>query len=317
VNMSKDKLVEIFLEKLGDPFDPQKLNQYLNFCRKKRKVIVGSYVESHHVLPRGVFPEYKNFNEYEWNKVVLSYPMHVEAHSLLAAAYPIAAFCNPLRFMPLHTEKIKEDVHTALSERTRKFWIEFKKNIPKYNEWRKKKSEMMTLKMKSGTDYQKKCSQYVQKRFSKEEERKKVSYQFRSLWKDEDYRIDLISKMLSSWTKVRREKNGVEAAKRWADPAYHQKMVGIMSDINKGIEKRKDAGEKLKALWKDPVYREHVLLARRGGKKPTTSNTLKEKWKDPIWRQFMLDARKKNIPSIPWNKGMKGLYKRKVKNETN
>lgn len=47
------------------------------------------YVENHHILPKSkdMFPEYKSFKKYPWNKATLTYRQHIIAHILLWKAY--------------------------------------------------------------------------------------------------------------------------------------------------------------------------------------------------------------------------------------
>lgn len=47
------------------------------------------YVENHHILPKSkdMFPEYKSFKNYPWNKATLTYRQHIIAHILLWKAY--------------------------------------------------------------------------------------------------------------------------------------------------------------------------------------------------------------------------------------
>lgn len=62
-----------------------------------------------------------------------------------------------------------------------------------------------------------------------------------------------------------------------------------MSEINKDVDKRKDASEKIKQKWQDKEFREKMSKRKRGN----NSSTMKEKWKDPEFRKMMLEKRKK------------------------
>lgn len=41
------------------------------------------YYEAHHILPKSIYPEYKNFVNYPWNKVLLTAKEHFICHLLL------------------------------------------------------------------------------------------------------------------------------------------------------------------------------------------------------------------------------------------
>jgi hypothetical protein len=62
-----------------------------------------------------------------------------------------------------------------------------------------------------------------------------------------------------------------------------------MDSVNKDINKRKDAGEKIKDKWKDPTFIEKMNNRKKGN---SNSEKMKEKWADPVWRERMLESRK-------------------------
>lgn len=64
--------------------DLTKLNEYVEFCLKNHiKGEISTYTETHHILPRAHFPQYKNFAEYEWNAQKLTQENHYVQHYLL------------------------------------------------------------------------------------------------------------------------------------------------------------------------------------------------------------------------------------------
>lgn len=58
--------------------------------RKKLKTNHPDYVyyEAHHILPKCIYPEYKDFKLYPWNKVLLTGREHYVIHQLLIFMYP-------------------------------------------------------------------------------------------------------------------------------------------------------------------------------------------------------------------------------------
>lgn len=59
---------------------PHYVNRYIWFITKYGNLGQG---ERHHVLPKSIFPQYKNFRWNPWNKCVLSPRAHVIAHLIL------------------------------------------------------------------------------------------------------------------------------------------------------------------------------------------------------------------------------------------
>jgi hypothetical protein len=66
----------------------EKCYEYVEFCLSHNVEKQCGITESHHILPKAksMFPQYKNFNAYEWNCVNLTYEDHYIAHSILAEA---------------------------------------------------------------------------------------------------------------------------------------------------------------------------------------------------------------------------------------
>jgi hypothetical protein len=68
------------------PHNTHYLNRYIKFIQSRCPSSIG---EKHHVCPKAadLFPEYKSFNKFPWNKIVLSPREHYIAHLLLHKAY--------------------------------------------------------------------------------------------------------------------------------------------------------------------------------------------------------------------------------------
>jgi hypothetical protein len=62
---------------------------YLNIITKARKRIAKNkeYVEIHHILPKSIYPEYKNLKKHPWNGVELSAREHFICHWLLTKIF--------------------------------------------------------------------------------------------------------------------------------------------------------------------------------------------------------------------------------------
>jgi len=66
--------------------DLSKLNMYIDFCISKDRGRKYKNTEEHHILPKSIFPNYKNLKEFTWNSSHLKYEDHYIAHSMLAEA---------------------------------------------------------------------------------------------------------------------------------------------------------------------------------------------------------------------------------------
>lgn len=79
--MTSDDIYALLATK---PHNPHYLKRYVKFifsCTHQ----TGEYVEKHHICPKAkdLFPEYKSFRKYPWNKVYLTARQHILAHVLL------------------------------------------------------------------------------------------------------------------------------------------------------------------------------------------------------------------------------------------
>lgn len=73
----KEKLQEITV-------DYSVLKKYLLLIEKYIENPPEDNYEKHHILPKSLFPEYKNLSKNKWNCVKLPYLEHIEAHRLLS-----------------------------------------------------------------------------------------------------------------------------------------------------------------------------------------------------------------------------------------
>jgi len=78
--------------------------------------------------------------------------------------------------------------------------------------------------------------------------------------------------------------------KRYENKDFHEKFKTKMSEVNSRLDKRLDAGAKIKDKWKnDPVFRDKMRNRKSRG---SDNSKLKEYWKNPDFRNKMLSARK-------------------------
>jgi len=58
-----------------------------NRVKLKKEKIGYLYFENHHILPKSIFPEFKNLKEYSWNSVLLTAKEHYICHMLIWKHY--------------------------------------------------------------------------------------------------------------------------------------------------------------------------------------------------------------------------------------
>jgi hypothetical protein len=152
------------------------------------------------------------------------------------------------------------------------FSVVGRKQTPEHIEKRFKNLRGITLEERCGKKRANEIKQKMKGRIVSQETRDKLSKSRQGVKLSQEHKKS-ISKGL---------------VKRYKDEEFYEKFCNVMSTVNKDEKKRKSAGEKIKAKWQDPDYKEKMRLRKTG----SNSNTLKEKWQDPEWREYMLNSRK-------------------------
>ena len=152
------------------PHNPHYLKRYWKFilgCQEKnRDLPKDTYTENHHICPKAkdLFPEYKSFKTYSWNKIKLTLRQHVLAHVLLAKTYGGSQLLA-LEFMTNNFEITKTKYLSSLIEKSTQ-----KRKGPKTEH------------------HKKKISEGVKKYYKTEEAKLKRSITSKNLWKSAEYR---------------------------------------------------------------------------------------------------------------------------------
>jgi hypothetical protein len=60
---------------------------YTSIIQNRKSNPVTGYTENHHILPKCLFPQFKNLKEHSWNSVNLSAREHFICHQLLVKIY--------------------------------------------------------------------------------------------------------------------------------------------------------------------------------------------------------------------------------------
>lgn len=138
-------ILKIFLEKDLNIIDKQKLQDYIEFCQKNNKQKHTKFeTEHHHILPKSIFPEYKNLRKYSWNGVFLSYQEHYESHELLCLAikdYKVFKSLEATRNKNRFGEITDSNLYAILKEQASKMHSEYMNNIIEVDGKKMKQSE--------------------------------------------------------------------------------------------------------------------------------------------------------------------------------
>jgi len=105
----------MFIELLKTkPHNAHYLNRYIKFIQRYSETAVNEKTEEHHICPKSsdLFPEFKSFEKYPWNKANLTLRQHYVAHRLLwktfggRQAQAFKLMCDRLK---LNTSRCYED----------------------------------------------------------------------------------------------------------------------------------------------------------------------------------------------------------------
>lgn len=80
--------IDIYSTLLNSPTPPISIHYVRRYVKFIASCTTGEgYTERHHILPRSMFPQFKNFRSHPWNKVNLTGRQHFIAHWILARAF--------------------------------------------------------------------------------------------------------------------------------------------------------------------------------------------------------------------------------------
>lgn len=254
-NFIKDE----FIKKHEIIDDNTYLEKYINFLLTyKINNNDNVYTEKHHILPRAMFPEFENEN---WNIVEVTYEDHKLVHLWLFKSINIRTYQRPLNWMMNYYKNTKE-----ISNAAKRGWKKLKSNKNKFDEFKRKRSQHM-------------------KSLTSEEQSRRANLFWKNIT-DEEY-VEFCNSMKNIWTEERRqnlseklklfysnpenrELKSQESQKIWNNRSETDKLKfnEKMNIVNKDINKRKAAGDKIKKLWKNEEYIEKMKnRKKRGGVK--------------------------------------------------
>ena len=238
----------LFLEKHENIDSYEYLDKYINFLINYKLDNSIDYTEKHHILPKCFFPEFKDD---EWNIIELSYEDHKIVHLWIFKAINNRTYQKPLNWM-MNYYKNKQETSNA----SKKGWVNLKSNKEKYDTFCLKRSNHM-------------------KTLSSDEQRRRANIFWENI-SDNDY-LDFCNKMKDYWTEKKKKEKSIQMLEYYSNPenivkkSIESKNVWNsrsdeerklfsekMTIINKDEIKRKDAGNKIKELWKDVDYLEKM-----------------------------------------------------------
>lgn len=115
--------------------NPHFLKRYVKFidaCLAKNQNLSSDvYVEQHHICPKDkdLFPEFKSFKTYPWNKAVLTARQHYIAHQMLMKAYgggqiyAFVAMNKQSRKSSNQTERYRKPNSTFYAKKANNEWM--------------------------------------------------------------------------------------------------------------------------------------------------------------------------------------------------
>jgi hypothetical protein len=238
----------LFLEKHESIDNCEYLDKYINFLINYKLDDNIDYTEKHHILPKCFFPEYKDD---EWNIIELSYEDHKVVHLWIFKAINNRTYQRPLNWM-MNYYKNKQETSNA----SKKGWMNLKSNKDKYNTFCMKRSNYM-------------------KNLSSDEQSRRSNIFWKNI-SDIEY-LDFCNKIKDYWTEERKKeksiqmleyysnlenivKKSIESKNVWESRSDEERKLFSekMTIINKDKTKRREAGNKIKSLWKNDEYLEKM-----------------------------------------------------------
>lgn len=282
----------------GNTFYTDRYVKFINSRKQSTEIF-----ETHHILPKSLFPEYSDLVLYPNNGIKLSPREHYIAHYILAKAFGgklLYAFnmmrCNS----PTNNRdyRISSHVYEYLKR-------EMGNNNPaKDIDARKKISEKLKIRWSTQEhrDLMKQinsCPDTFNRRSISmkevwdDEKRAKHSDHIKFLWATEEYRNTVTEKLKDVWKcdAYRRKMSNITKEKWATDDEYRKMMCERMKGENNpfyGKKHTEETKEKIRnAIKNNPINYNHTEETKR-----ILSIKSKERFKDPEYKKMMVDSRK-------------------------
>lgn len=259
MDLSKEKLIQIFIDKLGEPNSLIHLSKYFDFLLFYDLINEDAYIEKHHILPVCTFNKYSKDS---WNLIILEYLDHIKAYELLFKAYNIRKYQWSLHYMKSQLNKDSK----LISNAAKKGWKSLKDNKKNYDKWRKSRSKYM---LNILDEHQNKISKSIKLNWDNlsESEYKNRCKINKENWTEERKRIK--SKQMIEYCKNNLDKIKERNQNMWdsVTPEFRNEFKSKITEINRNPEKRRKAGDSIKNKWKDPIFRQKMKSRKNAVKK--------------------------------------------------
>lgn len=130
---SSDRIFTILSSIDHNTFYLQRYLKFLVSCSISNTITNNLRYENHHICPKSLFPEYKKFNLYPWNKIRLTLRQHFIAHLILAKAFGGSMYycfgrmskqCN-ININSKKYENLRKKISSerAMAGKNKKWWV--------------------------------------------------------------------------------------------------------------------------------------------------------------------------------------------------
>lgn len=265
---------EKFIELLGEPSSGEDLKKYIDFViNSEINGEIDDYCELHHIIPSCIF---KNDLLYK-----LKYIDHVEAHYLLAKAYPIANIVRTLNFMLNRKEKESSEYRFILSLSIKDSWKKFRLT-EKYQIWRQKRVDYCKNLYMNGKN------KFISGIKTQETEARRI-LSLKLYW-TEDKRKEKSESMIEFFKINSTQHISEYLIGRYKNKEFYDEFVITMTRVNQDPIKREKAGKKIKDKWEsDPNYLEKMRKRRKRGSDGTKNRIL---WENEEFKLRQIKTRK-------------------------
>jgi hypothetical protein len=284
------QIYNTFIELLGEPSLPENLDIYISFVLENEtsKAESNNYCEDHHIIPNCLLS-----NDLT---ITLEYPDHVEAHLLLAKAYPISIFVRPLNYMLNREDKKSRDYRRLHSEAIKTWWKEFRKS-ENYDKWVKSEKRREYLTSEANIRHINEVMVPASLKIMNDpiRESKRIEA-IKKSWTDEKRQLKSIS--MIEYNKIHGTDRYKEAlTKRWneMDEESRKNFSQKMTIVNNDEHKKEKARKTMNVKWEtDMDYREK--MSNRAGRTKEgierTAKIVSELWKNEDYKSEQLRKRK-------------------------
>jgi hypothetical protein len=195
--------------KSSNPVSEIYLTRYIKLIEYARNNVPekGTYTEAHHILPKSMFPKFKDGRKHKWNIIKLSARQHFIAHWMLWKAFRNQSMTHAFHCMCILNSRKNHKRYTCKSSR---IYETLTKNFSTHQ------SKIVTDKWKN-KEHREKMEKIMRSEECKEKHRKNC----KEMWQCEEFKEKMKKIMRSEEYKEKHRKN---SKKLWQCEKYKAKM---------------------------------------------------------------------------------------------